>query len=172
MSPTNGLRIAVPRGALLGPTLDALDGLGVDTSEVRSNDRKLLFEDVGIITMRPSDVPTYVEAGAAESVRLRPGDGQRSNATAAGPSGAELQLEVEIELDTGVEPRQLGKRREVGRTGKEAVELGAERLIPLLSKRSVVQPDADVVARHHRRAAGRTAEQRRAELERLLLDRV
>ena len=66
MSPTNGLRIAVPRGALLGPTLDALDGLGVDTSEVRSNDRKLLFEDVGIITMRPSDVPTYVEAGAAD----------------------------------------------------------------------------------------------------------
>jgi ATP phosphoribosyltransferase len=66
MSPTNGLRIAVPRGALLPPTLDALDALGVDTSEVRSNDRKLLFEDVGIITMRPSDVPTYVEAGAAD----------------------------------------------------------------------------------------------------------
>ncbi len=66
MSLINGLRIAVPRGALLGPTLDALDGLGVDTAEVRSNDRKLLFEDVGIITMRPSDVPTYVEAGAAD----------------------------------------------------------------------------------------------------------
>ena len=34
--------------------------------EVRSNDRKLLFEDSGLITMRPSDVPTYVEAGAAD----------------------------------------------------------------------------------------------------------
>jgi ATP phosphoribosyltransferase len=66
MSPLNGLRIAVPRGALLGETLDLLDGLGVDTSEVRSNDRKLLFEDAGIVTMRPSDVPTYVEAGAAD----------------------------------------------------------------------------------------------------------
>jgi ATP phosphoribosyltransferase len=61
-----GLTIAVPRGALMGGTLDLLDGLGVDTSEVRANDRKLLFENVGIVTMRPSDVPTYVEAGAAD----------------------------------------------------------------------------------------------------------
>jgi ATP phosphoribosyltransferase len=60
------LRIAVPRGALLGDTLDLLDRLGVPTAEVRGNDRKLLFEDAGIVTMRPSDVPTYVEAGAAD----------------------------------------------------------------------------------------------------------
>ena len=60
------LTIAVPRGALLGGTLDLLDSLGIDTAEVRSNDRKLLFEDAGIVTMRPSDVPTYVEAGAAD----------------------------------------------------------------------------------------------------------
>jgi ATP phosphoribosyltransferase len=62
----NGLTIAVPRGALFDGTLDALDRLGVDTSELRSNDRRLLFEDSGVITMRPSDVPTYVEAGAAD----------------------------------------------------------------------------------------------------------
>jgi ATP phosphoribosyltransferase len=61
-----GLRLAVPRGALFGDTLDLLGRLGVDTAEVRANDRKLLFEDVGIVTMRPSDVPTYVEAGAAD----------------------------------------------------------------------------------------------------------
>jgi ATP phosphoribosyltransferase len=60
------LRIAVPRGALFSQTLDLLDRLGLDTREVRENDRKLLFEDSGIITMRPSDVPTYVEAGAAD----------------------------------------------------------------------------------------------------------
>jgi len=61
-----GLTIAVPRGALLGETLDLLDRIGVDTAEVRANDRKLLFADAGIVTMRPSDVPTYVEAGAAD----------------------------------------------------------------------------------------------------------
>jgi ATP phosphoribosyltransferase len=61
-----GLTIAVPRGALLRETLDLLDLLEVDTAEVRANDRKLLFADAGIVTMRPSDVPTYVEAGAAD----------------------------------------------------------------------------------------------------------
>ncbi len=66
MTPLNGLRVAVPRGALFSETLDLLDRLGVDTAEVRGNDRKLLFEDAGIVTMRPSDVPTYVEAGAAD----------------------------------------------------------------------------------------------------------
>jgi ATP phosphoribosyltransferase len=60
------MRIAVPRGALLAETLDLLDGLGMNTREVRANDRKLLFEDAGLITMRPSDVPIYVEAGAAD----------------------------------------------------------------------------------------------------------
>jgi ATP phosphoribosyltransferase len=63
---TPPLTIAVPRGALLKETLEALEGIGIDVGEVRSNDRKLLFEDVGIVTMRPSDVPTYVEAGAAD----------------------------------------------------------------------------------------------------------
>jgi ATP phosphoribosyltransferase len=64
MSPD--LTIAVPRGALFEGTLELLDRLGVDTSEVRSNPRKLLFEEAGIVTMRPSDVPTYVEHGAAD----------------------------------------------------------------------------------------------------------
>jgi ATP phosphoribosyltransferase len=56
----------VPRGALFKETLDLLDRVGIDTAEVRSNDRKLLFDGPGIVTMRPSDVPTYVEAGAAD----------------------------------------------------------------------------------------------------------
>jgi ATP phosphoribosyltransferase len=64
--PNAGLRIAVPRGSLFGDTLKLLDRLGLDTREVRENDRKLLFGEVGIVTMRPSDVPTYVEAGAAD----------------------------------------------------------------------------------------------------------
>jgi ATP phosphoribosyltransferase len=60
------MRIAVPRGALFKDALDVLERLGIDTAEVRSNDRKLLFEESGLITMRPSDVPTYVESGAAD----------------------------------------------------------------------------------------------------------
>jgi ATP phosphoribosyltransferase len=60
------LVLAVPRGALLGGALDLLDGLGVDTGEIRSNERKLVFPEIGVITMRPSDVPSYVEHGAAD----------------------------------------------------------------------------------------------------------
>jgi ATP phosphoribosyltransferase len=66
VTPNKGLVIAVPRGALFDETLDWLDGLGIRTDEVRANDRKLVFGDVGLITMRPSDVPTYVSAGAAD----------------------------------------------------------------------------------------------------------
>jgi ATP phosphoribosyltransferase len=66
MTSVNGLTIAVPRGALFKGTVDLLAGLGMDTEELRENDRKLLFEEIGVITMRPSDVPTYVEAGAAD----------------------------------------------------------------------------------------------------------
>jgi ATP phosphoribosyltransferase len=62
----DGLTIAVPRGALFKETVALLRTLGLDTGELQSNDRKLLFEDIGVITMRPSDVPTYVEAGSAD----------------------------------------------------------------------------------------------------------
>src|SRR3954451_8934755 len=62
------LKVAVPRGALLGETLDALDAAGIDTSEVRGESRSLIFpgQSITLVTMRPSDVPTYVEAGAAD----------------------------------------------------------------------------------------------------------
>jgi ATP phosphoribosyltransferase len=61
------LKLAVPRGALLGETLDALDAIGIETAAVRGESRSLIFEGDGIVlvTMRPSDVPTSVEAGAA-----------------------------------------------------------------------------------------------------------
>jgi ATP phosphoribosyltransferase len=62
------LRLAVPGGALFQGTLDALDRIGFDTATVRAESRALMF-DVGelvLVTMRPSDVPTYVEAGAAD----------------------------------------------------------------------------------------------------------
>jgi ATP phosphoribosyltransferase len=62
------LRLALPRGNLFGLTLDRLDAIGVDTRELRGDSRALVFEAGGLVlvTMRPSDVPTYVEAGAAD----------------------------------------------------------------------------------------------------------
>jgi ATP phosphoribosyltransferase len=63
---SDALMVAVPRGALFEGTLDLLERLELDVREVRENDRKLLFEGPGIVTMRPSDVPTYVEHGSAD----------------------------------------------------------------------------------------------------------
>ena len=62
------LKLAVPRGALFQGTLDLLDAIDVDTAEPRSDSRALVFEagELTLVTMRPSDVPTYVEAGAAD----------------------------------------------------------------------------------------------------------
>jgi ATP phosphoribosyltransferase len=62
------LKLALPRGALFGETLDLLDAAGIDTSELRGGSRSLIFETPGmtLVTMRPSDVPTYVESGAAD----------------------------------------------------------------------------------------------------------
>jgi len=62
------LRLALPRGALFEATLDRLDEIGVETAALRSDSRSLVFEASGLVlvTMRPSDVPTYVEAGAAD----------------------------------------------------------------------------------------------------------
>lgn len=67
--PGGPLRLAVPRGALFEPTLDALEAIGIDTTEMRGPSRALLFDagPLTIVTMRPSDVPTYVEAGAADA---------------------------------------------------------------------------------------------------------
>jgi ATP phosphoribosyltransferase len=62
------LKLAVPRGALFTGTLDLLDRVGIETSALRGDSRALVFEldELSLVTMRPSDVPTYVEAGAAD----------------------------------------------------------------------------------------------------------
>jgi ATP phosphoribosyltransferase len=62
------LRLAVPRGALFDETLDLLDAIGVDSAPLRADSRSLLFpgKQVTVLTLRPSDVPTYVEAGAVD----------------------------------------------------------------------------------------------------------
>jgi len=63
-----GLKLALPAGALWEETVDALDRIGLDTSGLRGESRSLTFEldGVALVKMRPSDVPTYVEAGAAD----------------------------------------------------------------------------------------------------------
>ena len=62
------LKLAIPLGALWEGTLGLLDRLGVVTAELRGGSRSLVFRADGLVlvTLRPSDVPTYVEAGVAD----------------------------------------------------------------------------------------------------------
>ena len=68
LGPGGALTLAMPRGALFSGCLDILDRAGFDTSEPRGPSRSLIFEldGLSIVTVRPSDVPIYVEAGAAD----------------------------------------------------------------------------------------------------------
>lgn len=110
------LRLAVPRGALFEGTLDLLDRAGFATAELRGASRALVFELAGltVVTMRPSDVPTYVEAGAADvgitgkDVLAEQSDRDlyelldlgygRCRMVVAGPSGAERIADAERRL--------------------------------------------------------------------------
>ncbi len=63
-----GLRVAVPKGAIFEDALRALDAAGVPAGVVRDNGRRLVYEAEGFefIVSRPSDVPVFVEYGAAD----------------------------------------------------------------------------------------------------------
>jgi ATP phosphoribosyltransferase len=64
----SGLRVAVPKGAIFEDALVALGGAGLPVEVLRENGRRLLYqaEDTEFIVSRPSDVPVFVEHGAAD----------------------------------------------------------------------------------------------------------
>ncbi len=65
-----GLTIALSKGKLLGPTLQCLRRAGYKSPGLSVESRRLVFScsDGGttLLIVRPSDVPTYVEYGAAD----------------------------------------------------------------------------------------------------------
>jgi ATP phosphoribosyltransferase len=115
------LRLAVPRGALFEGTLGALEAIGVQTTALRGDSRSLIFEtpELTMVTMRPSDVPTYVEAGAAD----------------AGITGKDVLLEQRdravyelLDLGYGVCRMVLAGRRGDDRAGEFERRLGGIRI--------------------------------------------
>ena len=64
----SGLRVAVPKGAIFEDALSALGGAGLPAGVVRQNGRRLVYTagDTKFIISRPSDVPVFVEYGAAD----------------------------------------------------------------------------------------------------------
>ncbi len=64
------LTIALPKGRILKEAATLFRAAGVDFSEILSDDRKLIFENIAeglrFMVIRSQDVPTYVEHGAAD----------------------------------------------------------------------------------------------------------
>jgi ATP phosphoribosyltransferase len=62
------LTLALPKGRLLRPALELLHRMGVDGVDLAS--RKLIFADerrgLRVLILKPADIPTYVEYGAAD----------------------------------------------------------------------------------------------------------
>ena len=68
MTVHGNLRVAVPKGAIFEDALRALGGAGLPVEVLRDDGRRLLYHAEGaeFIVGRPSDVPVYVEYGAAD----------------------------------------------------------------------------------------------------------
>ncbi len=64
------LTIALSKGSLADQPLDLMEKAGYDVTAAREKSRKLILEDqdagLRFILAKPSDVPTYVEYGAAD----------------------------------------------------------------------------------------------------------
>ena len=64
------LTIALPKGKLFQPSAELLAKCGLNTQEVSDKARTLVFDDeagnVRYIICRPTDIPVYVEHGAAD----------------------------------------------------------------------------------------------------------
>ena len=66
----DSITIALSKGRLADKAIEILDGCGIDCSELKNETRKLKISDksgkYNFIFVKPSDVPTYVERGAAD----------------------------------------------------------------------------------------------------------
>jgi len=69
--PDNCITIALSKGTLLNPTVGLLDACGLPSDGITSDSRNMIFTYEGdprikYLICRPSDVPAYVEHGAAD----------------------------------------------------------------------------------------------------------
>ncbi|MFZ5989878.1 MAG: ATP phosphoribosyltransferase [Bacillota bacterium] len=64
------LTIALSKGRLTDLSVELFEAIGIDCSELKSSSRKLILSDeknkIKFFLAKPSDVPTYVEYGAAD----------------------------------------------------------------------------------------------------------
>jgi ATP phosphoribosyltransferase len=110
--PARPLTIAVPKGRILRSLAPLLERAGIDSAPLTADDRRLVRPTsdgaLRFLFLKPDDVPTYVEYGAAD----------------IGICGRDTLLERQYDLYTPVDLR-IGRCRLVvaGPTGRKAPEL-------------------------------------------------
>ncbi len=123
-----GLTLAVPKGRVLKQLAPVLESYGVDTSDVLADDRRLVRRDprtgLAFLLLKPDDVPTYVEYGAAD----------------IGVVGRDVLLEREYDL---YQPIDLG----IGRC-RMVVAGFADRALPRERTLRVATKFTNVATRH------------------------
>jgi len=66
----NYINIALPKGRLGDKAVELFEAIGIDCEEIKNSSRKLIFTDeknmIRLFLVKPTDVPTYVEYGAAD----------------------------------------------------------------------------------------------------------
>lgn len=64
------IAIALPKGRLLSPVMTLFEGIGITCLRAFADSRRLICEDTDrhlqFLTLKPADIPTYVEYGAAD----------------------------------------------------------------------------------------------------------
>ena len=75
------LTVAVPKGRILKTLAPLFESAGIDTTSLLADDRKPVRETpdgkLAFLLLKPDDVPTYVEYGAAEEGHSSRGDLRR-----------------------------------------------------------------------------------------------
>jgi len=123
------LTIALSKGRILQETLPLLESAGIVLKEDPEKSRKLIIEtnqaDVRLLIVRASDVPTYVEQGAAD----------------LGVAGRDVLLEYGGQLYSPLDLK-IANCKLMTRCGEQAPAAGAAQ-----SRHQVCQPDAPLVRR-------------------------
>jgi ATP phosphoribosyltransferase len=112
--PDQSIIIALTKGRILKETLPLLAAAGIEPAEDISKSRKLIFDtnlpDVQLLVIRGSDVPTYVQHGAADM-----GVSGKDMLLEAGGAGLYEPLDLQIAKCTLMTAAMVGKELPVGR---------------------------------------------------------
>lgn len=135
-----GLTVAVPKGRILTALAPLLDAAGLDSTPLSADDRRLVRStadgSIRYLFLKPDDVPTYVEYGAAD----------------LGVCGRDTLLERGFDLlcpvDLGIGICRLVVAAQVGRTLPPVVRVATKypRLTAAHFQRRGVQ--AEIIAVH------------------------